>query len=223
MQEDEMKDRPLSVLMGRDSDVIPLLVRIHAPRATSLRVLDVTYGKGTMWKGIREQFDLTTMDKDSEKDVDVVADFADMPFDDNSFEVIVFDPPHLPTNAASQNSSGMWRSRYGITNEKGAGRDGDNVCPMFGAFLDEAQRVMVGDGIILAKIADLVHNHRYQWQHVEFINEVRNRNMTACDLLVKRDPAAGNLKSSKWMTVKHLRKAHCYWIVVRNNRRCEKR
>lgn len=28
---------------------------------------------------------------------DIVADFTDMPFDDNSFQMVVFDPPHLKT------------------------------------------------------------------------------------------------------------------------------
>ena len=76
-------------------------------------------------------------------------------------------------------------------------------------------------GIVLAKIADIVHNHHYQWQQVDFINAVREVGMTPCDMMIKCDPCAGSLQSSKWNNVKHLRKAHCYWIVVRNSKRCE--
>jgi hypothetical protein len=160
------------------------------------------------------------MDIDSSFDVDYVADFGSMPFDNASFDVLVFDPPHLPTNAASKNSSRMWEQSYGIT-ATGEGRDGDNVSGMFPRFLKEAKRVLVKGGIVLCKIADLVHNHRYQWQHVDFINSVNACGMTPCDLVIKCDPAAGKLKSSKWVNVKHFRKAHCYWIVVRNSNKCE--
>jgi len=76
-------------------------------------------------------------------------------------------------------------------------------------------------GIVIAKIADFVHNHRYQWSHVAFINAVNEAGMTACDVVVKIDPAASNLKSSKWQNVKHFRRGHCYWIVVRNSLKCE--
>ena len=101
------------------------------------------------------------------------------------------------------------------------GRDGDNVGELFEPFLKDASRVLKPGGIILAKVADLVHNHRYHFQHVMFINAVQSCGMTPCDLMIKCDPNAGNLKSSKWESVKHFRKAHCYWIVVRNSDRCE--
>jgi SAM-dependent methyltransferase len=171
-----------------------------------------------MWKGT--QFSPTKMDIDPQFNLDVVANFYDMPFSDKSFDVIVFDPPHLPVASASENSSGIWRDTYGLTNS-GAGREGDNISGMFLGFAKEAKRVLKPGGIVLAKIADLVHNHRYQWQQVDFVNAIRQVEMTPCDMMIKCDPCAGNLKSSKWKNVKHLRKSHCYWIVVRNSKKCE--
>lgn len=46
--------------------------------------------------------------------------------------------------------------------------------------------------------------------------------LTACDLVVKRDPSAGNLKSGRWKKAHHVRNAHCWWAVVRKGR-CEPR
>ena len=210
--------RAKSVLMGKDFEAIPILLNIHC-NVEDPKILDCTYNKGKMWKGL--DLNPCRMDINSAFDLDVIGSFTAMPFEENSFDVIVFDPPHLPTNAASKNSSKMWEKSYGITDEKGVGRDGDNVVGMFEPFLLEAKRVLKTDGIILAKIADLVHNHRYQWQQVEFIKDVQKNGMTACDMMIKCDPNAGNLQSSKWKNVKHLRKAHCYWIVVRNSLKCE--
>jgi SAM-dependent methyltransferase len=206
-----------SILFGKDQQVLPILLELHCAVAHP-RILDVTYNSGSMWKGL--SYPLTTMDIDPSFGTDVVGDFTAMPFCDGSFDVIVFDPPHLPVAAASTHSSKMFEKRYGATATR---ERADHVGAFFAPFLAEAKRVLVPGGIVLAKIADIVHNHHYQWQHVLFINAVLAAEMTPCDCLIKADPNAGNLRSSKWKNGYHLRKAHCYWIVVRNSPSCEVR
>lgn len=210
--------RPLSAVFGRDSMALPLLFQVHAPHAVD--VLDCTHNKGVMWKGL--PYKPVTMDIDPQWGTDIVGDFRDMvSVKDKSFDVIVFDPPHLPVAAASENSSGIWRSQYGLTDDAGQGRDGDNVSDMFAPFLAEAKRVLKPDGVVFAKIVDIVHNHRYQWQHVDLVLAARMVGMTPCDMLVKIDPCGGNLKSGRWQKVHHFKRSHCYWMVIRNSTKCE--
>lgn len=91
----------------------------------------------------------------------------------------------------------------------------------FVPFLAEASRVLRPGGIVFAKIKDYVHNHRYQWMLVEWVLAVRSTpGLTACDLIIKRDPCGGNLKSGRWKRAHHARNAHCWWAVVRKGR-CE--
>lgn len=45
---------------------------------------------------------------------DVVGDFRDMPFDDDTFSMVVFDPPHL-TRAGDKSYMGM---KYGVLNKE---------------------------------------------------------------------------------------------------------
>ena len=209
---------PLSVLLGNDSEALDILIEMHAPTLPP-RILDVTYNTGKIWAHC--QFaDFVWRADITKYDTHVRAAFEALPFAAGTFNVVVFDPPHLPTAAASPHSSGIWRDRYGIT-ATGPGREGDNVNGMFAPFLAEARRVLVPDGIVLAKIADIVHNHRYQWQQVAFVEAVRDAGMTPCDCLVKRAPAGGRLQSGRWQTVKHLKRCHSYWIVARNSARCE--
>lgn len=211
--------RPYSVYHGRDNEVIPILLDIHCDVADPA-ILDCTYNTGKMWTGLN--YKVTRMDIEPKFEVDVVGDFTAMPFGDASFDVIAFDPPHLPNAAATPFSmvQQRWEEVYGITGQ-GQGREGDNVSPLFEPFLKEAKRVLVPGGIVIAKISDLVHNHRYQWQQVDYILTVRKIGMTPCDMMIKCDPNAGNLKSSKWEKVRHFRKCHCYWIIVRNSQKCE--
>jgi len=204
------------VLLGRDHAALSLLIPLHS-RVENPFILDCTFNKGGMWKKCDYQpnirMDLRLLPK-----IDTVGDFTALPFKSETFDIVVFDPPHLPNAAGSRKSSKMWWDRYGLTD---MGRDGGNVVSLFYPFFLEARRVLKPKGIVLAKIADLVHNHRYQWQQVALVLAAQEAGMTPCDMLIKADPNAGKLKSSKWQNQKHLRKSHCYWIVVRNSKYCE--
>ena len=81
----------------------------------SKKVLDVCCSVKGMWFNKQDQRALF-MDKRKEThidtypcgtktniiDPDVVGDFTDMPFEDESFYHIVFDPPHIVSNSESQ-------------------------------------------------------------------------------------------------------------------------
>ena len=203
--------RPKSVLIGKDPEALVTLLSIHCS-VENPQILDVTYNEGRIWKGLN--YHPVRMDIDWQHPVDIVADFAAIPIADESFDVIVFDPPHLPTSAANHTSSKIWEKRFGAT-ANGKGRSGPNVVGMFAPFLLEASRVLKKGGIVLAKIVDLINNHRYQWQQVEFVNCCWQCGLTPCDMLIKCDRCKANLTSSTWKSVRHLRMAHCYWVVVR--------
>lgn len=214
--------RPYSGLMGTDPDALEILLQVHGvPNAD---ILDCTYNTGKMWRGIRQNYRITTLDIDPVYGTDYVGDFRclSMIVGAAAFDVLIFDPPHLPMASASEHSSGIWREQYGLTDGENTGRDGDNVSELFLPFFHQASKVLRPDGVVLCKIVDLVHNHRYQWQHVDLILAARQASLTPCDLLVKIDPCGGNLKSSKWKHVHHLRRNHCFWIVLRNSLRCER-
>ncbi len=211
-----MSDRPTSLILGRDKDVIPTLLNLHA--VANPEILDATHNSGKMWKGLK--YKVTSMDIDAAFDCDYTADCTNMPFDDDSYDVIAFDPPHLPNANATNDRTTGHADVYGVR-VQATDRAADHINGMFTPFLTEARRVLRPNGIVIAKIADLVHNHRYQWQHVDFINACRAAELTPCDLILKSDPTSGNLASSKWENVRHVRRVHLYWIVVRNGR-CER-
>lgn len=227
-QSDALFDLPTtrreSVLLGRDHEALAILLELHA--VESPRILDATHNSGKMWRNCSHQ-PSHTMDIDPTHEPDTVGDFRAMPFGVEAFDVVVFDPPHLPTAIASDGSSEhpnvvKWRANYGLSAHDGRGRTGDHVADQFAPFLAEAERVLSPEGIVICKLADLVHNHRYQWQLVDYVVAVRESGLTPCDLLIKRDPAGGNLKSSKWKNVRHLRRVHAYFIVARKGR-CERK
>ncbi len=76
------------------------------------RVLDVCCGSKMFWfdknnpeavfVDIREESHILCDDRALEISPDMKADFRDLPFDDNTFKLVVFDPPHL--ERAGENS-----------------------------------------------------------------------------------------------------------------------
>lgn len=203
-----------SVFLGRDCDLLPSMFSFYAPFASEVR--DVTANKRKMWKGLHFDFNLRFYDIDPEVEPDFVCSWNNLPDGDGSVDVLVYDPPHLPMAAASDKSDRGFVNRYGLAKSVKA----DNIRSLHPSFLCEANRVLKKDGLIFAKIKDYVHNHKYQWNLMYFLEECQMVGLTACDLIIKRDPQAGNLKSSRWKQSHHVRNVHCYWVVIRKGR-CE--
>ncbi len=208
-----------SVFLGTDRELLPELFAFYAPEAKEVR--DVTANTRKMWKGvsIASSPNVLYYDIDPTMNPDHVCDWSDLPDADGSVDVLVYDPPHLPLAAASPLSMDQMKDDYGLAKSVKA----DNIVSMHKPFLEEAKRVLKKDGLIFVKIKDYIHNHAYQWNLHEFNGVVREVGMTPCDLIIKRDPCGGNLKSGRWIKGHHARNTHCYWVVVRNSNRCERR
>ena len=102
---------------------------------------------------------------------------------------------------------------------KSPAKTGYNFTHLYPPFLAEAYRVLKPEGILLCKIADYVHGHRFQWAHVEVIQAAVARGFCACDCIIK--VRKGPIIDPKWKAAHHARRHHCYWLVFRKSRKCE--
>jgi len=203
-----------SVINGRDPEVLSTMLAFY--KRPDGEIYDVTANTKRMWKGIPHG-KIVFSDIDREMLPEIQCDFMALPFKSGTGGLIIFDPPHLPDAAGSEHSLKPFVGRYGLDKTT---RE-DSISSIFVPFLTEASRVLKKDGLIFVKLSDYVHNHRYQWILVEFINAVWSIDgLTPTDLIIKCDPSAGNLKSGKWVLSHHVRKAHCWWIIVRKGK-CE--
>ena len=122
------------------------------------RILDVTCGDRTIWFQKNEphtiycdkrreewegRFGKTQFRRHLVIDPDVQCDFTQLPFEDESFKLVVFDPPHIENLA--QNS--WMRKSYGSL-------DGDWK-PMIKKGFEECMRVLVPDGVLIFKWSDV--------------------------------------------------------------------
>ena len=120
------------------------------------KILDVTCGSRTIWFNKehpaaiycdkrRETFhaiwksEHNPSERDCVVDPDVLCDFTDLPFPDNSFSLVVFDPPHL-----SHVGKNSWTyKKYGKLDE--------NWPQMLHDGFKECVRVLKPDGVLIFK------------------------------------------------------------------------
>lgn len=206
-----------SVTRQKDARILEVLIPLHAP-VKNPYIVDCTYGPGVMWEGCGYQPDWRT-DLRQMPGLDAIDNFLKLETVDRA-EVIVFDPPHIPASASGGGIGERYGHRYGISKDA-PGKKADKISEIFEPFLQAAKRVLADNGIVLAKIADLINSNCCQWQHVDFINACFSIGFTPCDMVVKIN-TAGSMISGSWKNKYHVRKTHSYWIVARKGDRCQR-
>lgn len=205
-----------SVWEGSDSALIEVMLNFY-PTIPPTPILDATYNAGRMWKSSKRR--VTSMDIDPQYKPDIIGDNREMKgIRANRFGVVVYDPPHVGPQGRDK-SKKRFDVDFGATIECGKEQDW-NLSYLYPPFLKQARRVLKPDGLLLAKITDMVNNHKSKWPHVDFIRMAEEAGFTVCDLIVKI--RVGPMKSSKWKVAHHARKRHCFWIVCRNSKECER-
>jgi hypothetical protein len=202
-----------SVWEGEDAELIERMLAFY-PRQTPTRILDATVNAGRFWRGSNRP--VTGLDLDRRHRPSVVGDNTAMPFRDSAFDVVVYDPPHVPNQGRDRRKD--FNTRFGLVLKAGA-RLGYNFSHLYPPFAVEAYRVLVPEGILLCKVADYVHGHRFQWAHIEVVNAAVAVGFTACDCIVK--VRKGPIVSPRWKTAHHARRHHCYWLIFRKSDKCE--
>lgn len=204
-----------SVWTGSDGDLLAEMLAFY-PAIDTDPILDATYNTGRIWNGSGRT--VVAMDIDPRYDVDVVADNRQMPLADESFGVVVYDPPHVGPQGRDK-STKRFDVDFGATVACGK-EHGWTLSYLYPPFLAEAMRVLKPEGLLLAKITDMVNCHRSRWAHCDFMRMADEAGFTVCDLIVK--VRNGPMVSTRWKNAHHARKRHCFWIVCRKADYCER-
>jgi SAM-dependent methyltransferase len=204
---------PGSVWHGEDADLLERVLSFY-PRKFPKRILDATVNGGRFWRGTTRK--VIGIDIESCHRPTIIADNTRMPFRDRFFDVVVYDPPHIPNQGKDKSKDFNTRFGLGTRSPKEKGYTFAHTYP---PFVREAYRVLKPEGILLCKIADYVHDHRYQWAHIDLLHAARAVGFQACDCIIK--VRKGPIIDPKWKVAHHSRRQHCYWLVFRKSKKCE--
>jgi hypothetical protein len=202
-----------SIWDGTDAELLERMLEYYPPERPKL-ILDATMNAGRFWEGSAR--DVVGLDIEAKFRPHVIADNRRQPFANCCFDVVVYDPPHIPNQGSDKSKD--FNTRFGLV-LKSSAENGYNFTHLYPPFVREAFRVLKREGVLFCKIADYIHNHRYQWAHLEFIRAAVDAGFCACDCIVKI--RKGPILDPKWKRAHHARRQHCYWLVFRKSTKCE--
>lgn len=209
--------RPLSSVWERsDGELLEAIFGFY-PAIPVEPILDATFNAGRFWKESSRR--VISMDIDPKCKPTIVGDNRKMKGVPSAyFGTVVYDPPHVGPQGRDK-SRKRFDVDFGATVECGKAQNW-SLSYLYPPFLKQAKRVLRPDGLLLAKITDMVNNHRSKWPHCDFIWMAEEAGFTVCDLIVK--VRNGPMVSNKWENAHHARKRHCFWIICRNSQECER-
>ena len=208
------KYQPLpSVWEGEDADLLEKMLEFY-PNSPPERILDATANSKRFWRNNTRA--VVGMDIELRYRPEVQGTCLRIPFKAEVFDVVVYDPPHIPNQG--QDKQKDFEVRFGL-GLKSSGSTNYNFSHTFPPFVEEAYRVLRHQGVLFCKIADYVHNHRFQWAHIDLIQAASTAGFYACDCIIK--VRKGPIIDTRWKVAHHARKQHCYWLVFRKSGKCE--
>ncbi len=202
-----------SVWQGEDWELLEKILSFY-PRKCPRRILDATVNGGRFWRGSERP--VIGMDIEPKHKPNIVGDNTRMPFRNGAFDVVVYDPPHIPNQGKDRTKD--FNIRFGLV-VRSPKEHGYTFSHTYPPFLQEAHRVLKAEGILFCKITEYIHDHRYQWAHVDLIQSAKTVGFCPCDCIIK--VRKGPIIDPKWKVAHHSRRQHSYWLVFRKSAKCE--
>jgi hypothetical protein len=206
-------DVVISSYCAANNEVFPHILNLHVKRGA--RIADITYGKGVFWRDVD-----TSNYEFFPTDLKTGTDARQLPYDDHSFDSIVFDPPYMEglyrrskDHLAGGGSHAAFRDFYsnGAETPNGELRYHDAVVDMYMSVACEAHRILKSGGTFIVKCQDEVSANRQKLTHVELIYGYEALGYYCKDLFVVM--RTNRPVISRLVKQEHARKSHSYFLV----------
>lgn len=202
----------VSAYVGRNDEVFPDIIQLHVPIGST--VADVTYGKGVFWKRVPKD-----MYKLLATDIAMGVDCRKLPYEDNSLDCIVLDPPYMEGLFRKTSAHMAGNGTYSAFREHYSNGEGTTEGPKWHAAVTdlyfkagkEAKRVLKKNGILIVKCQDEVSANRQNLTHVEIISEYERLGFYTKDLFILVRPNKPGV--SRLLKQVHARKNHSYFLI----------
>jgi hypothetical protein len=178
-----------------NSPLFRQILKLYVPPGSV--VADVTFGDGAFWREVPPVYQVKATD------IQGGVDFRDLPYDDESIDALVLDPPYQ-----SGGGGGLGVSESYHTQKMGH----EGIIELYGMGIVEAKRVLRQKGVLIVKCQDEVASRRQQWTHLELMILLDEELGFQClDLFVFMQM---RLPMMRHTTQVHARKNHSYFLVA---------
>lgn len=197
----KVSKKPIEAIVhGDNSDLIKAVASLYV-KDNDLTIADVTYGKGVFWRKCQH---LNVTGSDLVTVPERPYDFRDLPYQDQSFDVVVLDPPYVHSPGDH-----MTNSRYQNA-ETTKGFLYDDILELYRQGMKEALRVARRQ--VWVKCKDQVQAGQQCWAHIDILNEATKLGMKGRDLFTLLPKA--RTPNGRWTIQHHARKPMSYlWVL----------
>ena len=223
-------DLVFSAYQAPNSSVFLLILDLYVNQGS--RIADVTCGKGVFWTEVdRCKYDLFMSDlrtTDLPEGAVGGIDCRALPYEDEQFDAVVFDPPYMHTPGGTAHNGHQNFEQYYANNSSpeaisaclpALGLDGspkyhEAVLDLYYRGAKEAWRVLKQAGIYIVKCQDEVCSNQQRLTHIEITAKLQEYGFCVEDLFVvmrQNEPGVSRLKERQY----HARKNHSYFMVYR--------
>lgn len=215
-------DIMVSAHVGGNAELFPKILKLHVPKGA--KIADITWGLGVFWKKVPEG-----MYEVHGSDLKTGVDCRKLPYKDESFDCVVFDPPYMEGffrrdkgHLGGSGTHSTFRNAYsnGQETSEGGPKWHAAVVDLYVQGGKETARVLRPNGIFIVKCQDEVSANRQWLTHVEIITAYAKLGFYARDLfVVVRTNQPGVSRILKQV---HARKNHSYFLVFQKSKNHKK-
>lgn len=187
---------------GTNADLFAIALGMYVVPGS--RIADVTYGRGVFWRNVdTHAYRLTATDIQSSG-----VDFRALPYKDQSFDAVVFDPPYMNNGRGAKASINKCYRNAGIVSHA-------NLFALYLAGILEARRVLVKSGTLFVKCQPSVVDHKQHLTHVQLATVLPMLGFQIEDEFVLHQKSTPLMRHA---AQQHARKNHSYLLIARRAR-----
>ena len=197
----EYEYRQLGTVYPSNESAMVDIMKIYGREGMS--VADTTYGSGVFWKGVdTNKYAFFPSDLKTNG-----VDFTNLPYENDSMDIVVFDPPYRYTPA--KNKETHHTERYELKPHMNINNTKD-VLNLYRLGIAECERVLKKGGFLIIKCMDNIEAAKQYWVHIDVMS--MGDDLTCRDLVIISPLTT---IASRWKRQKHFKKTHSYFIIMR--------
>jgi DNA modification methylase len=180
---------------GTNADLIPNVVDMYANKGDV--IYDVTYGKGVFWRNV-------DLNEYIFKGTDLMdgVDFTNLPYENDSADIVVLDPPYMHGGATVKKSINDCYQNKNTSHE--------SVIRLYAGGILEAARVLKKKGMIWVKTQDEIESGKQRMSHCEIMELLKMFGFDIQDLFIL---LSNNTPAMREKYQNTARKNHSYLII----------
>lgn len=175
--------------------------------------LDVTYSKGVFYKSgeVGEPTYKTDLTPQTEDTIQASSD--NLPFEDDMFNTVVFDPPFVISGKTYKESEGGCK----ISKRFSCYHSFDELKNHYSNTLKELHRVLKNKGIVIMKLQNTISSGKQHMTHYFVVKEAIKHGFYIKDEFVLLSKSKMTSFGGRWKTQQHAMKYHSFFIVLQKN------